>query len=224
MKKIFKTLVVPAFIIPAFVMAIMTMATGCGQQSGKSDQGEAAKAVQGTEQTAQMQTGAAGTVAQAADSVKADDRGYIVKVGDMVPQFDLHLLDGTKVPVSSLKGKVVMLQFTASWCGVCRKEMPFIEKDIWLKLKENPEFALYGIDLKEDAEKTAAFADLIPVTYPLTLDLEGETFGLFCAKGAGVTRNIILDREGKIIMLTRLFDENEFKQMVELINAELEKK
>ena len=36
--------------------------------------------------------------------------------------------------LSSLRGKVVMLQFTASWCGVCRKEMPFIEKDIWLKM------------------------------------------------------------------------------------------
>ena len=218
MEKIFKKLIVPAVILPALVM---TLAISCGQQSGKAGKGEADKAEQGTEQTAQMQAGAA---EQAADSVKADDRGYIVKVGDMVPQFDLHLLDGTKVPVSSLKGKVVMLQFTASWCGVCRREMPFIEKDIWLKLKENPEFALYGIDLKEDAEKTAAFAELIPVTYPLTLDLEGETFGLFCAKGAGVTRNIILDREGKIIMLTRLFDEAEFNQMVELINAELAKK
>ncbi len=161
---------------------------------------------------------------QSVDSVKADDRGYIVKVGDMVPEFDLHLLDGTKVPVSSLEGKVVMLQFTASWCGVCRKEMPFIEKDIWLKLKDNPDFALYGIDLKEDAATTEKFAGMIPVTYPLTLDLEGKTFELFCAKGAGVTRNIILDREGRIIMLTRLFDEAEFNQMVETINAELAKK
>lgn len=218
MEKIFKKLIVPAVILPALVM---TLAISCGQQSGKAGKGEAAKAEQGTEQTAKMQAGA---TEQAADSVKADDRGYIVKVGDMVPQFDLHLLDGTKVPVSSLKGKVVMLQFTASWCGVCRKEMPFIEKDIWLKLKDNPEFALYGIDLKEDAEKTAAFAELIPVSYPLTLDLEGKTFELFCAKGAGVTRNIILDREGKIIMLTRLYDEAEFRQMVELINAELAKK
>lgn len=158
-----------------------------------------------------------------ADSAVADARGYIVKVGDMVPEFDLHLLDGTKVPVSSLKGKVVMLQFTASWCGVCRREMPFIEKDIWLKLKENPNFALYGIDLKEDAETTAKFAEMIPVTYPLTLDLEGKTFELFCSPKAGVTRNIILDREGKIIMLTRLFEEAEFNQMVELINAELAK-
>ena len=187
-------------------VALFVMAS-CGQNSGK-------KANQEAENTEVMTK---------ADTVAADERGYIVKVGDMVPQFDLHLLDGTKVPVSSLKGKVVMLQFTASWCGVCRKEMPFIEKDIWLKLKENPDFALYGIDLKEDAETTAKFAEMIPVTYPLTLDLEGKTFELFCAKGAGVTRNIILDREGKIIMLTRLFDEAEFNTMVETMNAELAK-
>ena len=185
-------------------VALFVMAS-CGQNSAK-------KANQEAENTEVMTK---------ADTVAADERGYIVKVGDIVPQFDLHLLDGAKVPVSSLKGKVVMLQFTASWCGVCRKEMPFIEKDIWLKLKENPDFAPYGIDLKEDAETTAKFAEMIPVTYPLTLDLEGKTFELFCAKGAGVTRNIILDREGKIIMLTRLFDEAEFNTMVETINAEL---
>ncbi|MEG0517621.1 MAG: TlpA disulfide reductase family protein [Bacteroidales bacterium] len=152
-----------------------------------------------------------------------DTRGYIVKVGDMVPQFDIQLLNGEKIPIDKLKGKVVMLQFTASWCGVCRKEMPFIEKDIWLKLKGNPQFALYGIDLKEDAAKTEAFAKAIPVTYPITLDPNGDTFNLFCAPGAGVTRNIILDRTGKIMMLTRLYDEKEFGEMVELINKELKK-
>lgn len=159
----------------------------------------------------------------AATAVQADERGYIVKVGDQVPDFDLQMLDGTTLNIKELQGKVVMLQFTASWCSVCRKEMPHIESEIWQKLKDNPEFALYGIDLKETPEVTADFAKAIPVTYPLTLDPEGERFALFCDKGAGVTRNIILDRTGKIIMLTRLYDEAEFASMVKLINEELAK-
>ncbi len=156
-------------------------------------------------------------------SQEDETRGYLVKVGEMVPQFDLKLLDGSTIPISSLKGKVVMLQFTASWCSVCIKEMPFIERDIWLKLKENDNFALFGIDLKESKEKVEEFAKRIPVTYPITLDEEGAIFYTFCSKGAGVTRNIIIDREGKIIFLTRLFDEKEFAQMVEVINQELKR-
>lgn len=163
------------------------------------------------------------TEVETKSEVVADERGYIVKVGDMVPNIDINLLDGTSFNISELKGKVVMLQFTASWCGVCRKEMPFIEREIWNVYKDNPDFALYGIDLKESKEETEAFAAAIPVTYPLTLDLEGKSFYSFCGEGAGVTRNIILDREGKIIMLTRLFDEAEFAQMVEVIDNELNK-
>ena len=167
--------------------------------------------------------GTQSTEVETKSEVVADERGYIVKVGDMVPNIDINLLDGTSFNISELKGKVVMLQFTASWCGVCRKEMPFIERDIWNVYKDNPDFALYGIDLKESKEETEAFAAAIPVTYPLTLDLEGKSFYSFCGEGAGVTRNIILDREGKIIMLTRLFDEAEFAQMVEVIDNELNK-
>lgn len=69
-----------------------------------------------------------------------DDRGYIVKVGDKAPDITITYTDGTRKKLSDFRGKIVMLQFTASWCGVCRKEMPFIEKDIWLKHKNNPCF------------------------------------------------------------------------------------
>ena len=194
------------FVIPVIAAVAMMTAVSCGNNMNTSSKSEKNSAE-----------------AAATEAVQADERGYIVKVGDQVPDFDLMMMDGTTLNIKELQGKVVMLQFTASWCGVCRKEMPHIESEIWQKLKGNPEFALYGIDLKETPEVTAEFAKAIPVTYPLTLDPEGERFALFCDKGAGVTRNIILDRTGKIIMLTRLYDEAEFASMVRLINEELAK-
>lgn len=163
------------------------------------------------------------SLAAASDSVTADSRGYIVAVGDMAPDFEIEYPGGKKVMLSSFKGKVVMLQFTASWCGVCREEMPFIEKDIWQKHKNNNSFVLLGIDYKETPEVAAKFAKDIKITYPLTLDRDGSRFNLFCGPDAGVTRNIIIDREGKIIMLTRLYEEAEFAEMVKLIDAELKK-
>lgn len=147
-----------------------------------------------------------------------DDRGYAVKVGDQAPDFTIEYLDGRSEKLSDLQGKLVMIQFTASWCGVCRKEMPYIERDIWQKYKKHPGFALIGIDLKENKETTAKFAETMQVTYPLTLDLDGSRFGLYTEPGAGVTRNILVDKEGKIVLLTRLFEMEEFNEMVEFID------
>ena len=153
-----------------------------------------------------------------------ESRGYTVKVGQTAPDFTITYLDGKTAKLSDLKGKVVMIQFTASWCGVCRKEMPLIESDIRLKHKNNPEFVLIGIDYKEPKEKVAEFARQIKITYPLTLDESGEIFHKFAAKDAGVTRNVVIDRDGKIIFLTRLYDPKEFKKMKSVIETELKKK
>ena len=62
------------------------------------------------------------------------------------------------------------------------------------------------------------------ITYPLALDPGADIFGLFSDKEAGVTRNVIIDRNGKIIFLTRLFDREEFDKMKDVIFKELEKK
>jgi peroxiredoxin len=146
------------------------------------------------------------------------DYGYIVKIGQQVPDFKMSTTDGKTINISDLKGKVVMLQFTASWCSVCRKEMPHIESDIWKKYKDNPNFALYGIDLDEPKETVEKFAKQIPVTYPLTLDPKGTIFYTFAEKNAGVTRNVILDKTGKIVYMTRLYKVEEFEEMKKVID------
>jgi len=150
-----------------------------------------------------------------------DDRGYLVKVGDMAPDFSMKLTDGETVKLSDLRGKIVMLQFTASWCSVCRKEMPFIERDIWLKHKANPNFALLAIDRDEPLETVKTFAKAIPITYPIGLDPRADIFALYARREAGVTRNVIIDKIGKIILLTRLYNEEEFKRMTDLLDSVL---
>jgi peroxiredoxin len=152
-----------------------------------------------------------------APSVKADERGYIVKVGDMAPDFVLKTTDGRDIKLSGLRGKIVMLQFTASWCGVCRREMPFIERDIWQKYRNNTDFALYGIDRDEPAETVLDFVKKTGVTYPVLPDPGAGVFALYADRKAGVTRNVIIDRDGKIVFLTRLYDEEEFAAMCKKI-------
>ncbi|MCK5729991.1 MAG: TlpA family protein disulfide reductase [Draconibacterium sp.] len=147
-----------------------------------------------------------------------EEYGFIVKIGQQMPNIKLELTNEKIYTTDELKGKVVMLQFTASWCGVCRKEMPHIEKDIWLKHKNNKEFALFGVDLDEPADKVKKFADDMKITYPLALDPGGKIFYTFAAKNAGVTRNVIIDKTGKIVYMTRLYKKKEFKEMVEVID------
>lgn len=154
---------------------------------------------------------------------QADSTGYIVRVGEIAPDFTMTLTDGKKVTLSSLRGKVVMLQFTASWCGVCRKEMPFIEKDIWLKHKDNKEFALMGIDRDEPLDKVLAFAKATGVTYPLGLDPGADIYVKYALRNSGITRNVLIDREGRIVKLTRLYNEEEFSSLVQKIDEMLKK-
>ena len=143
---------------------------------------------------------------------------YIVKVGDIAPDFTLELTDGTMFTLSEQRGKVVMLQFTAGWCGVCRKEMPFIERDIWQRHKDNNEFVLVGIDREETKEEIEAFIEKVGTTYPIAMDVNADVFASYALRNSGITRNILIDRDGKIVMLTRLYKEDEFASLVERIN------
>ena len=145
---------------------------------------------------------------------------YIVKTGDQAPDFTINEAGGKSYKLSDLRGRIVMLQFTASWCSVCRKEMPFIEKEVW-KPGMGSELVVIGIDRDEPLEKVLKFKKDIGVTYPLALDPGADIFGLYALKEAGVTRNVIIDRKGKIVFLTRLFNREEFDRMKKAIFAEL---
>src|SRR5476651_2362905 len=149
------------------------------------------------------------TISNGQSLQKNDDRGYIVKVGDLAPDdFELVLSDGRKTSLKKLRGKIVVLQFTASWCSVCREEMPHLESDVW-KAYQNKNVVLIGVDRDEPPAKVQKFHDDMQLTYSLALDPGADIFGRFANKKSGVTRNVVIDPSGKIVCLTRLYDKQE---------------
>lgn len=146
----------------------------------------------------------------------ADERGYIVRIGDAVPDFELVSIAGDTLTRASLLGTTYVLQFTASWCGVCRKEMPHLEEEVW-KVYGGDDFTLIGVDLDEPAEKVQAFASQMGITYPIAPDPEGELFYRIAGPKQGVTRNVVVDQEGTIVFLTRLYEMEEFEEMKTVI-------
>ncbi|MBF25631.1 MAG: redoxin [Flavobacteriales bacterium] len=161
--------------------------------------------------------------------ISQNNRGYIVSVEDEAPHFNINLDGEEFFDLSNETGKVIMLQFTASWCSVCIKEMPYIEEEIWQKHKNNEEFILIGLakDTEKRNQRDKEIELLIKqtgVTYPIISDYNSKIFNLFADEKAGVTRNIIIDQNGKIAFLTRLFEKEEFNDMKNIINKLLEKK
>ena len=148
---------------------------------------------------------------------------YIGKVGDMAPDFTLRYTDGSEFTLSAQRGKVVMLQFTASWCGICRGEMPHIESRIWQPHKDDADFVLVGVDREEPREVVEEYTAQLGTTYPMLLDEKGDAFASYALRKSGITRNVLIDRDGRIVKLTRRFVEPEFNDLVATIDSLLAK-
>ena len=147
----------------------------------------------------------------------------MLNVGMKAPDFTLNYTDGKEFTLSQMRGKVVMLQFTASWCGICRNEMPHIESDIWQRHKDNADFVLVGVDREETKDVVEVYTKKLGTTYPMLLDDKGDVFASYAVRKSGITRNVLIDRDGRIVMLTRRYVEPEFKQLVSTIDSLLAK-
>lgn len=158
--------------------------------------------------------------AQNTDGPPPEDvnRGYIVKVGDQAPDdFMLKLTDGNITSLKALRGKVVVLQLTASYCSVCRLKFPVLERDVWQVFK-GKNFALIAVDRDETLTKAIQFKQDVHITYSMALDPGAKIFAAFTTKDAGIARDIVIDQKGKIVFLSRLYDPAEFSRMIAIID------
>ena len=138
------------------------------------------------------------TLAPTATSTPAPTPRVIRRASDGAPEaapdFALETFAGETLRLSDLRGKVVVLNFWASWCPPCRWEMPFFET-ISQEYKERGVIFL-GVAISDTMEDASDFADSVGVTYPLALDAAGETARDYEVLGLPTT--FLIDKDGAI--------------------------
>lgn len=132
-----------------------------------------------------------------AEISEALTRAGIQTVRERVPiaDFSLPRLGGGTLSLSELRGKVVFLNFWATWCPPCREEMPSMEK-LYNTFKAEG-FEILAVDLQEDEKTVADFVKKYKLTFPVVLDTSGRTGSTYGVRGIPTT--YIVDREGGII-------------------------
>lgn len=142
----------------------------------------------------------------------------ILKVGNNLPTFTTQSLSGKKFSSDELKGKVVLINFWATWCPPCKAELPLLQKNIYDKIKDK-NFAVLCVSRGEKDDVVKKFIEQNKYTFPVYLDSETKTYNLFASKY--IPRNFVIGKDGKVKLATVGFNKEEFEKTILLIEKEL---
>lgn len=151
----------------------------------------------------------------------AQDEFTLVKPSETVPAFEFESAPGKTKSIADLKGKTVLIDFFATWCGPCRKELPFVQSEIYNKYKDNPNFVLLIFGREHRWDEVNKFKQDNKYTMPFYPDPQRKIFALFAKQN--IPRNFIISPEGKIIYSSTGFEEKEFEKMKEVLKKQLGK-
>jgi thiol-disulfide isomerase/thioredoxin len=165
----------------------------------------------------------AGLVAVSADGQSIQSRLMNLGIGaarqPLEPvAFELEDLDGTVHSLSDHLGKVVFLNFWATWCGPCRFEMPSMER-LHEELNEEG-LVILAVDLQESKEQVSRFADELDLTFTILMDKTGTVGAQYGARSIPTT--YLIDREGKIFARAIGAREWDTPQMINLFREILQ--
>lgn len=118
-----------------------------------------------------------------------------LKIGEPAPDFTLLDLDGKQVSLSDYRGKVVLLNFWATWCTPCRAEMPDLQRT-YDNLKDQG-FVVLGVNIGERQVTAKGFARSLGITFPIVLD-QDKVVTLEKYKVGPIPSSYFIDREGII--------------------------
>lgn len=158
--------------------------------------------------------------ASAQENRPSPEQATLVKDGMMAPDFTVQMFDGKTVKLSDLKGKVVLLNFWATWCPPCRAELARVEKEIIEKFKGKP-FVFLPISRGEKRDAVAAFREKMGYSFPMGLDTDSSIYNKYAV--TYIPRNFLIDKRGKVVKASVGYDEAEFAELIKLIEKQLNK-
>ena len=133
------------------------------------------------------------------------------------PDFTLRAMNGPNLRLAEQRGRVVMVNFWATWCGPCRQEMPQLDR-LYQKYRASG-FVLLGVNVDDDARKAADVAAKLGVSFPVLLDTDKVVSKLYDLSTMPST--VLIDREGKVRYVHRGYltgyEDNYDKQIRELL-------
>jgi cytochrome c biogenesis protein CcmG, thiol:disulfide interchange protein DsbE len=137
------------------------------------------------------------------------------KIGELAAPFTITLFDKRKVSIEELRGKVVLINYWATWCGPCKAEMPMMN-DFHRKAKSRG-FEIFGVVTKDSVPQYRLKALSAALSYPLASGLKGE-YGTI---GEAVPSTYVIDRKGVLrYAKAGSFDAAEFAELINPLLAE----
>ena len=142
-----------------------------------------------------------------------ENDGTLTHVGQKAPAFECKTIKGEVINTDELRGKVILVNFFATWCPPCNKELPVLQETVYNKYKNNPDFVLVILGREEDTDLLKEFALKKELDLPFAPDLERKIFSMYAEKS--IPRNVVIDKKGNISYQSMGYTEEEFKHLQE---------
>jgi peroxiredoxin len=122
-------------------------------------------------------------------------KASLQKVNEKAIDFTLPDIDGNNITLSSLKGKVVVINFFAEWCGPCKSEMPSLQR-MYDRCKES-DFVFLAINVGDPPQEAKNYAEKAELTFPILCDKDSSVAASYGAQSIPLT--YIIDKTGTVV-------------------------